>query len=108
MDDEDNYILLRAARTWYRLNDYSYTFKYGRHLGDEYAGSPVLDFGAGIEVSKHQALKTLLCLRYNIEVEEKDMIVEVKKDFQDLERTIEILKLIIINQLPEYEAAQWG
>lgn len=49
-----------------------------------------------------QLLKSLKCIKYNIELEPKEF------DYTFIDRAIEIVKDAIIESLPEYEKAIWS
>ncbi|PKR83020.1 hypothetical protein [Heyndrickxia camelliae] len=49
-----------------------------------------------------QLLKSLECIRYNIELGPKEF------DYTFIEKTIQVVKNAIIESLPEYEKAIWG
>lgn len=55
-----------------------------------------------------ELLKSLQCLRYNIELDEKKFTFNKYRAWKFLNDQIEAIKSYIISELPEYKNAQWA
>ena len=81
----------------YLLNALSYADRYNENFQE-----PVkLRFDKGKKVSNWQLLKSLECIRYQIEVENN-------KNVETLDKLISELKNRLIDMIPEYKNAKWS
>ncbi|HDR4948601.1 TPA: hypothetical protein QCR51_005192 [Bacillus cereus] len=91
------------VQEWYIANYESYEMKYNEstiHLRKE-----KLDFNIeAICKNRHELLKALHSIRYNIEHEE----FEESKAYEELEYLIEVVSEDILIHHPEYEQAEWA
>lgn len=78
----------------YEMEEFAYT-PFKKISKEEYKNIPAL-------------LKSLQCLKYNIEIEEKDMSYDEKNAYTMLNDYIEQIKNYIISQIPEYEESAWA
>jgi len=85
----------------YEINIISWNERYNEN---EPLETNIIDFNKGKPTNIYQLLKSLECLRYQIEGE----ILEQDSRVQDLDRLIEQITSKIINNLPEYENAKWN
>lgn len=86
--------------SWFELNCLSYSIRYNENVST---------YGPNFEkkaekLSNIQLLKSLECIRYNIEFDKEEEHTSVRK----LEKFITLMKDIIIEDLVEYQTAQWG
>jgi len=89
----------------YILNQKSYFEAYKHHKSvSENFQLKELEIKTIRAVSVHQLLKTLQCIRYQIEGKE----FEESQTVKTLDEIINKIKDYIIEIIPEYEAAEWG
>lgn len=95
-------VINNYVRSWFVANYESYGLRYNEDVSEYLAQE--LDFKFYLPMNDYQLLKSLHCIRYNIEHDE----FEKTADYEVLGDVIERLTSDIIQDLPEYEEAEWG
>jgi hypothetical protein len=99
------------VRIWANLNNQSYLIRY-KEPKDEVPYSTFLNLRySGKTINTYQMLKTLECICYNIEVDTIKTVgmltVHESAAMDVLNRAIDEIKSVIINEIKEYKDAQW-
>lgn len=104
------------VKDWYKMNVLSYNYRYNRNVTDIEVDSALSAIDSwdyetikDKPCSPYQMLKTLQCIRYQIEYDsfnekEKDMY---RVSLEILNRAINDIMDAIVSQIPEYKEAKW-
>lgn len=105
------------VQIWCDLNEWSYCLAYKEPFDNM---SKFLQLKLNSSCDTYQFLKTLECIKYNIEIEtisaggwsgipETYIITDKEKEaYKFLEKLLISVRSTVISQIPEYKAAKWG